>query len=69
MVCFSVSDTGPGVALPAPDTDIFDPFVSTRAKGTGLGLYICRQIIESQGGRIGYDSTPAGATFWFELPV
>ena len=66
---FSVTDSGTGVALPEAGTDIFDPFVSTRPKGTGLGLYICRQIIESQGGRIGYDSTPTGATFWFELPV
>ena len=66
---FSVADSGPGVTLPSPDTDIFEPFVSMRPKGTGLGLYICRQIIESQGGRIGYDSTLQGAVFWFELPV
>ncbi len=69
FIRFSVADSGPGVVLPDSGTDIFDPFVSTRPKGTGLGLYICRRIIGGMGGRIGYDSTLQGATFWFELPA
>ncbi|MGB2824386.1 MAG: ATP-binding protein, partial [Phycisphaerae bacterium] len=46
----------------------FEPFVTTKPQGTGLGLYICRQAVEAFGGRIGYDSSPEGSTFWFELP-
>ncbi len=67
-VRFSVHDTGPGVRVPA-GADLFDPFVTTRPGGVGLGLYVCRRNVEGAGGRIGYDSTPGGATFWFELPA
>jgi signal transduction histidine kinase len=39
------------------------------AKGTGLGLYICRQIVEAQGGRISAQSVPGlGSTFRYTLP-
>jgi signal transduction histidine kinase len=69
VVRFSVADSGTGVMLPEPGTDIFAPFTSTRPKGTGLGLYICRQLVEGMGGRIGYDSSADGAIFWFELPA
>ncbi len=64
-VRFSVRDSGGGVR---EGLDVFEPFVTTREDGAGLGLYICRQIVQAGGGRIGYDSTPAGATFWIELP-
>lgn len=63
---FTVSDTGAGVR-PPDAADIFEPFVTTKPGGTGLGLAICRQIIARHGGRIGYDNSSAGATFWFEL--
>ena len=66
-VRFSVSDSGEGVQSP-PGADIFEPFVTTRARGAGLGLHICRKIVTRHAGRIGYDSTPDGATFWFDLP-
>ena len=65
---FEVSDTGPGVA-DADGADIFDPFVTTKAGGAGLGLHLCRKIIDRHGGRIGYDSREDGTTFWFELPA
>ena len=68
LVRFGVADSGRGVQVDE-GVDVFEPFVSTRPEGAGLGLYICRHIVTSQGGRIGYDSSPAGATFWFELPA
>lgn len=63
---FSVADTGGGVKAP-PGVDIFDPFVTTKPDGTGLGLALCRQVITRHTGRIGYDSAADGTVFWFEL--
>ena len=56
-----VSDTGPG---PAADvrSRIFDPFVSTKETGLGLGLSICRRIIDAHGGRIECGRTARGRT-------
>ena len=65
---FEVSDTGAGVAAPA-GTDIFEPFVTTKPGGIGLGLFISRRHVERHGGRIGYESSGTGTTFWFELPA
>jgi two-component system phosphate regulon sensor histidine kinase PhoR len=69
-----VSDSGPGIAL-ADQERIFEKFVRadpqlTRAPGgTGLGLYISRELVERMGGRLGVSSEPgAGATFIVELP-
>jgi two-component system sensor histidine kinase HydH len=67
-VRFSVTDTGPGVRVP-DGADLFDPFVTTKSDGVGLGLYVCRRNIERYGGRIGYESGDGGATFWFDLPA
>ena len=67
-VRFGVVDTGQGVHVPA-GTDVFDPFVTTKPGGVGLGLYVCRRHVERHGGRIGYDSSPEGTTFWFDLPA
>jgi two-component system, NtrC family, sensor kinase len=63
----SVRDSGDGVRVP-DGADVFEPFVSGKADGTGLGLYICRQIVEQHGGEIGYDVSAEGTTFWFTLP-
>jgi signal transduction histidine kinase len=65
---FEVADTGGGVRAPG-GADIFEPFVTTKPQGTGLGLYVCRRVVESLGGRVGYESTSGGSTFWFELPA
>jgi len=68
-VRIEVRDTGHGLAGP-PEEDLFAPFVSHRPGGSGLGLTICRQIVERHGGRIGYTAVPnAGMAFWFELPA
>jgi signal transduction histidine kinase len=68
-----VRDGGPGLSLENRER-VFARFVRARdeadgTRGLGLGLYLCRSIIERHGGRIGVDSDPGqGATFWFELP-
>ena len=65
----SVEDCGAGV--PADKTDqIFEPFVTTKPHGMGLGLAICRSIIQAHGGTIGTtNNASGGATFWFTLPA
>jgi len=67
-VRLSVADAGKGVHVP-DGTDLFEPFVTTKSGGVGLGLYVCRRNIERHHGRIGYDSSDGGTTFWFELPA
>lgn len=65
----SVSDTG--VGLPAEHGDrIFDAFVTTKPTGSGMGLAICKSIIESHGGRLWATANEGpGATFQFTLPT
>jgi len=67
-VRFSVTDTGAGVRVPEGQ-DLFDPFVTTKSDGVGLGLYVCRRNVEACGGHIGYTTGEDGTTFWFELPA
>lgn len=65
----SVSDTGAGLA-PEVSAHLFQPFVTTKRKGMGLGLSICRTIVEAHGGRIWADARPSGGTiFRFTLRV
>jgi signal transduction histidine kinase len=71
-VRITVRDRGPGIAV-AEQARIFDRFVRGAAAegkgGLGIGLYLCRMIIERHGGTIGVDSTVgAGAAFWIDLP-
>jgi len=66
-----VSDAGPGLSA-EEQARIFDRFVrgaaSEGTSGLGLGLYLCRAIVEQHGGTIGVDSAPgAGATFWIDI--
>jgi two-component system sensor kinase FixL len=69
MAEVSVSDTGPGLA-PEIQAHLFQPFQTTKAKGMGLGLSICRSIIDAHGGRL--QATPnagRGVTFRFAIPI
>jgi signal transduction histidine kinase len=65
----TVEDTGPGIDPDRKDR-IFDAFFSTKSSGMGMGLFICRSIVESYGGRLWATSAaPHGATFHLVLPV
>jgi len=72
---FSVSDQGLGIPV-SEHTRIFekfyrlDPNLTRGVGGTGLGLYICREIVRRMNGRIWVESQPGrGSTFHFELPL
>ncbi len=74
-IVVSVTDTGVGIA-PADHEKVFEQFgqagdtLTDKPRGTGLGLPICREIVEHHGGRIWVDSELGhGATFSFTLPV
>jgi two-component system sensor kinase FixL len=63
----TVEDTGPGLA-PEVAAQLFQPFVTTKKHGMGVGLSICRTIVESHGGKIWADSKQGeGTTFHFTL--
>jgi signal transduction histidine kinase len=68
-IMVAVEDTGPGIA-PERLTDIFDAFVTTKQNGMGLGLAICRMIVERHGGRLSASSDGStGARLQFVLPL
>ena len=67
MVRISVADTGPGIA-PEIMAQLFQPFVTTKSYGMGVGLSVSRTIIESHGGRLWVEPNPGGgAVFSFTL--
>lgn len=75
MLVVSVIDTGLGIA-PADQPKVFERFkqvgdtLTDKPKGTGLGLPICREIVEHHGGRVWVESQPGkGSTFSFSLPI
>jgi two-component system sensor kinase FixL len=68
MLLVSVEDSGPGFAVGAEE-QLFQPFFSTKTSGMGVGLSICRSIIEAHGGKIWSEpSTMGGAALKFTLP-
>ncbi|MBS0361495.1 MAG: PAS domain S-box protein [Proteobacteria bacterium] len=69
MVEVYVSDTGHGLKPEIAD-QLFQPFVTTKSQGMGVGLSICRTIIEAHGGRIWAEPNPGGGTvFRFTVPA
>jgi len=67
MAMISVGDTGPGIAPDVADR-LFQPFTTTKATGMGVGLSICRTIIEAHGGQIWVEpNSGGGAVFHFTL--
>jgi two-component system, LuxR family, sensor kinase FixL len=69
IIEISVADTGGGIAPEIAD-QLFQPFVTTKSHGMGVGLSICRTIIESHGGSITQRPNPGGGTiFTFTLPA
>jgi signal transduction histidine kinase len=68
-VLVAVRDTGPGLP-PSSAEHLFDAFYTTKADGMGMGLSICRSIIEAHGGRLWASANlPRGAVFQFTAPA
>ncbi|HNG19117.1 MAG TPA: HAMP domain-containing sensor histidine kinase, partial [Candidatus Obscuribacter sp.] len=73
MLVVSVQDQGPGISDEEQER-LFSKFYQSRegkrSKGFGLGLAICKLVVESHGGQVGVESQPnQGARFWFTLPL
>jgi PAS domain S-box-containing protein len=68
-VLVAVMDSGPGLP-PSSLERLFDPFYTTKSGGLGIGLSICRSIVEAHGGRLWASANlPRGAIFQFTVPV
>ncbi len=66
---FSVADTGQGIT-PEIAEKLFTPFFTTKLEGMGLGLSLCRTVVEQHGGFLAHAAKhPHGTVFWFTLPV
>jgi two-component system sensor kinase FixL len=63
MVAISVADSGCGIA-PEMRAQLFEPFITTKRHGLGVGLSISRTIVEAHGGSIGAETNPAGGTIF-----
>ena len=75
MVCIQISDDGPGITDDAKK-HLFDMFYTAdigkpdSRRGLGLGLSLCKSIVEAHGGSIGIaDNLPKGSVFYFTLPL
>lgn len=67
-VTITVRDAGSGIA-PEVAQRLFTPFFTTRAEGMGLGLSLCRTVVEQHGGALDFSSGPQGTEFRFTLPA
>jgi two-component system sensor kinase FixL len=69
VLAVSVADTGCGIP-PSIEAQLFQPFVTTKREGMGIGLSVCRAIVEAHGGRLWVEPNPGGGSvFRFTLPV
>ena len=69
MVEIRVADTGPGLPEPVR-AKLFQPFVTTKPDGMGVGLSVCRAIVEAHGGELhGGDAIGGGTVFRFTVPA
>ncbi len=66
FVEFAVADAGPGIAQDVAQR-LFTPFFTTRSEGMGLGLSLCRTVIEQHGGALDFATGPNGTRFFFTL--
>jgi len=68
-IAFSVADLGGGISAEV-NARLFTPFFTTRSEGMGLGLSLCRTVVEQHGGVLMHEpNRPRGTVFWFTLPV
>ena len=69
FVTVAIEDSGAGIAPELADK-LFQPFITSKKAGMGIGLSLCRTIVEAQGGRIWFESSPdSGTVFRFTLPT
>lgn len=68
MVEIKVTDSGPGIPAKLQDS-IFDPYFTTKSKGTGLGLALCDKIIRQHDGTLEFQSGESGTTFFIRVPI
>ncbi len=70
LAIIDIADTGTGMSEDFIRRDLFAPFVTTKPRGLGLGLYTCRQIIQMHDGKIEVSSRPGrGSVFTIYLPI
>ena len=68
-VCVNIEDSGSGICEDV-EKQLFQPFVTSKKSGMGIGLSICRTIVEAHGGRIWFEPAPdSGTIFYFTLPT
>lgn len=68
MIHIDISNNGPMIPEELRKT-IFEPFFTTKKLGTGLGLFVCKEIIEKHKGELSCDSNPKKTTFIIKLPI
>jgi two-component system sensor histidine kinase DctS len=65
---FAVTDVGAGIA-PDVAAQLYNPFFTTKVEGMGLGLSLCRTVVEQHGGQLAFEAhAPKGTVFRFTLP-